>query len=227
MATILGSIPFFDCLVRAEYTQGLKRDHDTYIPAVAHAVRCVRGHSLWFQCMLLEPYGGCAFLLPIEALVWKPCEKPGDMTYQEPWDCFSSEFGVCEIEFVRRGAVEILPGRIKGQYLHTIDFAGSDLAEHVEQHKSLHVCKLETGLIGAFPNNRILWSDPAFWKTVETVPRFESLPGEYRAEGNQDIFRTPMAQAPVTEYVGEKKPKSKPAKAPAKKPSKKAPAKKK
>ena len=34
--------------------------------------------------------------------------------------------------------------------------------------------------------------------------------------------------APVTEYVGEKKPKSKPAKkAPAKKPSKKAPAKKK
>lgn len=230
MANIFGSIPFFDCLVRAEYTQGLQAKHGEFIPAVAHAVRCVRGHSLWFQCMLLEPYGGCAFMLPIEALAWKPCEKPADMTYVQPWDAFSSEFGICEIDFVRRGAVEVLPDRIKGQYRFTIDWSGSDLAEHVEQHKHLHVCLLENGLVGAFPNNRLLWSDPAFWKTVDTLPRFASLPGEYRAEGNQHLMRTPMP-APVTEYVGVKKPAKKqpaPKKAPAKKPgAKKAPAKRK
>lgn len=162
--------------------------------------------------MLLEPYGGCAFLVPIEALCWKPCDPPADMTYVEPWDVFSSEFGVCEMDFVRRGAVEILPARIKGQYHVTIDFVGSDLADYPEQHKSLHICKLETGLIGAFPNNRVLWSDPAFWKTVEDLPRFQSLPGEYRAEGNQSLMRQPMSSAPVTVYVGEKKPKATPAK---------------
>lgn len=135
MPNIFGSIPFFDCLVRAEYTQGLATRHGEFIPAVAHGVRCVRGHSLWFQCMLLEPYGGCAFMLPIEALVWKPCEKPADMTYVQPWDAFSSEFGICELDFVRRGAVEILPSRLKGQYRFTIDWTGNDLADHVEQHK--------------------------------------------------------------------------------------------
>lgn len=188
MAYVLGSIPFFECLIRKEYTQGLKSGHGEYIPAVAHAIRCVRGHSLWFQCMLLDPYGGCAFMVPTEALCWAPCELPDDLTYIQPWDVFSSEFGVCEIDFVRRGAVEILPARVKGQYHCTIDFVGTDLAEYPEQHKSLHICKLENGLIGAFPNNRLLWSDPAFWKTVDAVPRFASLGGEFRAEGNQQMF---------------------------------------
>jgi len=219
---VFGSIPFFDCLVRREYTQGLKSGHGEYIPAVAYAVRCVRGHSLWFQTMLQEPYGGCAFMVPIEALCWKPCDKPDDLTYVQPWDTFSSEFGVCEVEFTKRGAVEALPGRIKGQYRFTLDFIGSDLAEHTEQHKSAHICMLENGLIGAFPNNRLLWSDPAFWKTVEELPRFDSLAGEYRAEGNQHLMGGPMP-APVTEYVGEKKPKtvSKKTVKPKKKPAKK------
>lgn len=224
MAYVMGSIPFFDCQVRAEYLQNHTTGHGTFIPGVAHAVRCVKGHSLWFQVMLLEPYGGCAFMLPIEALVWKPCKRPADMTYVQPWDVFSSEFGVTELEFVRRSAVEVLPARTKGQYRFTIDYTGSDLADHVEQHKSAHIVFLKTGLIGAFPNNRLIWSDPAFWTTVESVPRFQSLAGEYRAEGNQHLLRTTPMPAPVTEYVGEKKPKAKATKkAPAKKPAKKAP----
>ena len=167
-SAVIGSIPFFECLVRAEYTlgNGVERRGE-FLPAVAHAVRVVRGQSLQFQVIFTEgSEAGAAFLLPIEALCWKPCERERDMTYVQPWDCFSSEFGVCEIEFVRRGAVEVLPDRRKGQYRFTIDYVGSDLAEHFEQHKAAHVVFIDGGLIGAFPNNRLLWSDPAFWKKI-------------------------------------------------------------
>lgn len=196
MAYIFGSIPMFECMVRAEYLHNLSKGEGEFVKAMAHGVRCVRGHTVWVQTMLMEPYGGCAFMVPLEAIVWKPCAKEADLTFVCPWDVFSSDFGVCELEMVRRGAVEVLPSRVKGQYLFTLDFAGSDLAEFPEQHKALHFVRQETGLIGAFPNNRLIWSDPAMWQTVKDLPRFESLAGEFRAEGNQHLMRvetTPTA----------------------------------
>jgi hypothetical protein len=85
--------------------------------------------------------------------------------------------------FVRRGRVEALPGRIEGEYRFTLDFTGTDLADDPGQHKALHVCFLETGLIGAFPNNRLLWLDSAFWELRQEHPDFEALEVECRAEG--------------------------------------------
>jgi hypothetical protein len=49
----------------------------------------------------------------------------------------------------RRGAAYVLPHRIRAQYQFTIDFMGSAIADDPEQHKSLHVCLIEGGLIGA------------------------------------------------------------------------------
>lgn len=190
MSYIYGSIPFFECLVRAEYTRNLRDRHGEFYPAVAHAVRCVRGSSLWFQCIFTRQHGGAAFMLPIEALCWAPCE-PAPAKQVQPWDVFSSDFGVSQDAFTHRGAVEVLPGRVAGQYRFTLDFAGTDLAEYPDQHKALHVVFLAGGLVGAYPNNRLLWSDPAFWATLTERPDFESLAGEYRAEGNQELFRPP------------------------------------
>lgn len=188
MAYIYGDVPFFECLVRREYTRNLTDGHGEYLPAVAHAVRSIRGHSLWFQCIFTQRHAGAAFLLPIEALCWRPCDKPDAMTYVQPWDCFSETFTAHQSSFVGRGAVAVLPDRVPGQYRFTIDWAGSDLAEYPEQHKSAHVVFLETGLIGAFPNNRMLWSDPAFWTVADEKPDFISLAGEFRAEGNQRLM---------------------------------------
>lgn len=179
---IYGSIPYFECLVRAEYTRNHKGGHGEYLPAVAHAVRCVRGHSLWFQVIFTEQHGGAAFLLPIEALVTKPCERAPTSAVQ-PWDVSSSRFGVSEDAFTARGVVDVLPDRARGQYRFTLDFVGTDLAEHPEQHKALHLVFLESGQIGAYPNNRLRWHDPAFWTVSTERPPFESLGGEYRAEG--------------------------------------------
>lgn len=196
---IIASIPYFRCYVRREYTRNLKDRHGEFIPAVAYAVRVVRGHSLWFQVMLTEPEdaklpndtGGASFLLPIEALVHQPCADQIEMTYIQPWDCFSSEFGVATLDFVARGAVYALPDRIPGQYRFSLDFAGSDLADDPGQHKHLHVCFLDGGLIGAFPNNRLLWRDDAFWKVMDQRPDFLSLEQEFRSEGHQHVVRAP------------------------------------
>lgn len=195
MAFILGDVPFFRCLVRKEYTRDLADGHGEYIEGVAHAVRCIRGDSLWFQVNLKDPYGGCAFALPIEALAWKPCPLPEGLAHIQPWDCFSQDFTVVELAFVRRAATYILPGRIKAEYRFTIDFAGSDLAVDPAQHKALHVCFLESGLIGAFPNNRVLWEDKAFWDVSTDKPDLDVLNQEFRAEGPQ--FRTPPAIKPT------------------------------
>lgn len=181
MSCIYGSIPYFECLVRAEYTRNRKDRHGEYYPAIAHAVRCVRGHSLWFQCIFTERHAGAAFLLPIEALVTKPCPAAPTAEVQ-PWDVFSSEFGISQDAFTHRGAVDVLPDRARAEYRFTIDFAGSDLAEHPEQHKALHVVLRSDGIIGAYPNNRLLWHDPAFWTTTTERPDFESLSGEFRSE---------------------------------------------
>lgn len=183
MSFIFDSVPYFRCLVRREFTRDLKDGHGDYFDAVAHGVRCVRGHSLWFQTILTSGEGsGAAFLLPIEALVTKPCAAVETKIVQ-PWDTFSSSFGVSELAFVARGGVDVLPDRVPAQYRFTIDFIGSDLAEDPDQHKHLHVIFRDDGLIGAYPNNRLLWSDPAFWTVTQERPKFESLSSEFRAEG--------------------------------------------
>jgi len=186
---IYGSVPFFECLVRAEYTRNLQDRHGEFYPAVVHAVRCIRGSSLWFQAIFTKKHGGAAFMVPIQALVWREAPPPSSTAVVQPWDVFSSDFGVSQDTFTHRGAVEVLPTRTRGQYRFTIDCAGSDLAEHPDQHKALHVVFREDGLIGAYPNNRLLWSDPAFWETLTERPDFLSLEGEFRAEGNQELVR--------------------------------------
>lgn len=189
MSTIFGPIPYFRCLARREYTRDLEDRHGEWLACLAIGVRCIRGHSLWFQVVFTgedekgnpTPTGGAMYMLPIQALAWKPCKAP-DQAYIQPWDVFSWEFGVCELPLLARGRCEVLPDRRTGRYRFTIDFAGTDLAEDPEQHKHLHVVFLDQGQIGAFPNNRLLMQDPAFWEVTQERPDFVSLGQEFRGE---------------------------------------------
>jgi hypothetical protein len=190
MPYLTASIPYFKCLVRREYTRNLRDRQGEYIPAIAYGVRCVRGASLSFQCMLREPddgspndTGGASFLVPIEGLCHRPCPVPEGMEHIQPWDTFAEWFGVCAFDLIASGRAYVLPGKVPAQYRFSIDFTGSDLADDPEQHKQLHLCFLESGLIGAFPNNRLLFRDDAFWELMDQPPDFLSLDGEFRAEG--------------------------------------------
>lgn len=200
MPYLIAPIPYIPCYVRREYTRNLRDRHGEFIPAIAYAIRVVRGSSLWFLTMFMEPddgtpnsTGGASYWLPIEALCHLKCPKPDGMDLIQPWDCFSSDFGVATFDFTARGACYVLPDRVPAQYRFTVDFTGTDLADDPEQHKSLSICLLEGGLIGAFPNNRLLYRDDAFWKIAEEKPDFVSLAPEFRAEGHNYLTREPAA----------------------------------
>lgn len=179
---LIGNVPYFRCLVRAEYTRNLTDGFGDYLDAYAVAVRCVRGVSLYFQVVFwTAAAGGAMFWLPIEALATKPCD-PADAVTVQPWDVFSSDFGICEIAVLARGRCFVLPDRVPARYRFTIDFTGTDLADDPEQHKSLHVVFRDDGLIGAYPNNRLLMQDPALFVAADPAPAFVALASEFRAE---------------------------------------------
>lgn len=203
MSFIFDQVPYFKCRVRAEYLYNLEVRSGVYIDAIAVAVRCKRGMSLYFQCWLQSPgYAGIMFLVPIEALTHGDYPTAASTPFYQPWDTFSETFGVSCIDLFQHQRVYVLgPGsnRWEGQYLFTIDFTGNDLADDLEQHKHLHVVKLDCGIFGAYPNNRLLVEDTAFFPSVVSdVPRLKSLAHESRAEGPyavpQSSFPHPVAE---------------------------------
>lgn len=191
MSFILADTPqIIRCLVRKEFTQNHQRGYGSYLSAHILGVRCQEAASLQFQVRFDEPEcAGAMFCLPIQALCWKPCAQP-HIELVQPWDTFSSTFTVHEFGLWKRGNAQLLnvrgiegyPERLPARYLFTIDFEGNALADDFEQHKQLHLLKVEAGWISAVPNNRVLSVDSAFAQPCETLPRFESLEHLYTGE---------------------------------------------
>jgi hypothetical protein len=190
MSYLLENIPYFECLVRREYTRDMAGPKGQYLKAIAFAVWCRRGRMLGFQVMFTGKdqdgneanSGGAMFSqIPIEALVWKPCEMP-PARHVAPWDVFSETFTVVTLELIHRSRAFVLPERLPGRYLFTVDYTRSDLADNPEQHKQHHVLMMGGGWFAVMPNNRLLVSDPAFWDVTEERPDFTALTRVFSAE---------------------------------------------
>ena len=191
MSFLLGNMPYFRALVRREYTTAHQRGHGEFLKALVFGVHCRRGRMVDFQVMFLgEDHqgnkvqtGGAMFAeMPIRALCHMPVPEPTTLDEVAPWDVFSETFTVVEFDLLTRMRCHILPSKIGGRYLFTIDFCGSDLADDPEQHKQLHIIKLDSGNFGAFPNNRLIMEDPAQWDALTERPDFASDGREYFAE---------------------------------------------
>jgi hypothetical protein len=184
LSYLFDRIPYFRCQVRREFTTNLKRHHGEYLHGIAVGVRMQRGLSLYFQVWLQAGVGaGAMFLLPIQALVTKPCELP-DSNVVQPWDVFSPDFTCARLELFYRSVAYVLPTRARGRYVMTFDFTGNELADDLEQHKHLHLLAMDGGWYAAMPNNRLLIEDLAFLDDGVTHerPDFESLATEFRSE---------------------------------------------
>lgn len=190
MSFLFDNVPYFYCLVRREYTTAHKRGHGEYLSAVAHAVYCRRARMISFQVLFLgedhagvpAQTGGAMFArVPVQALCWKPCSLPAADDCAA-WDVFGETFTVVELDLLMRGTVVLLPRRLSGRYLFSIDFCASDLADDPAQHKQLHIIKVDEGFFAAVPNNRMLYNDPAFFVTATERPDFESDCAEYYSE---------------------------------------------
>jgi len=214
MSFLCDNIDITPVYVRGEYMRNLEQGHGEFAKGIAHAVRCRRGYSIYFLVALLEPYGGAQFWLPIEALTWRPGAPVRPVRELQEYDCLSDTFAFVELRLLARGAAKIIRTGEKAQYRFTLDFGCGDLSDYPEQHKSLHVVWLEDGNIGAYPNNRIVFEDPAFWKTLDRRPDFEALDLEARAEVGFDaeklrrkpaVFRTVVRIPEYLQKAGEQR----------------------
>ena len=189
MALFLSSIPFFDCLVRKEYTRDLRDGHGSYYSAKAVGIRCQRGRMPAVQCVLdgfnevdaPVPTGGAMFIVPLCALASRPCEAPKSEQVS-PWDCLSDTFSIVTLELLSEMKAHVLPSRLPGRYIFTIQYGRSDLADDPTQHKQHHLCRLDAGWFGCFPNNRLLLDDGALFRPTTEKPDFLPLSHTFSAE---------------------------------------------
>lgn len=189
MSLFLASCPYFEVLVRREYTRNLKDRKGEWLTAKAIAVECCRGRMLGFQVLLTgedekgeaQPTGGAMFRLPIEALAWKPCVKP-EPAVMAPWDCLSDEFAVVVLDLLRDIRMVSIPSMERGRYLFTVHPGRSELTDDPEQMKQMHVCAMDGGWFAALPNTRMLIEEPAFYEMTKEAPDFIALAKSFSSE---------------------------------------------
>jgi hypothetical protein len=179
---IFDKIPYFRCKVRREFTTNFKRWKGRYLDGIAVAVRMQRGLSIYFQVWIQNGRGsGAMFLLPIQALVHKPCKMPRTEMIQ-PWNVFSPDFSCSRIDLFYQSRAYVGPDDKSGSYMMTFDFTGNELADDVEQHKCLHLIAVDDGWFAAVPNNRLRIEDTAFLEASHMRPDFEVLTKEFHSE---------------------------------------------
>ena len=98
----------------------------------------------------------------------------------QPWDCASHHHSV----FVMDRATpcpwmaKIDGNMYPAQYLFTVDYTESEIADDPAQHKQSHVLQLLdagewTGNVVALPNNRVRVTHPAWFVTGDGPPDFK------------------------------------------------------
>ena len=160
MSYLISNIPHFKCWVRKEFTHNHQMYHGEYLHGLAIAVNTVPDRCLSFQVVFTgcesdddenEPnvHGGAMWArMPITALV-------ADIPYEEwpqimpthlaqPWDCSSHHHSVVRLDRVSSSPwICKIDGEFhKGQYLFTVDYTESDIADDPAQHKQSHVLQL-------------------------------------------------------------------------------------
>jgi hypothetical protein len=179
--TFLVNTPYTPCLVRNEFLCDQKRGHGEFTEATVFAFRAEPARVPMFQLMTAQ--GAQWARIPIHALATKPCPV---MALQLAcwWDSFSRHCTVTELKFLRNHRVQAV-GRdgIKrpGVYLFTVAWCNGGWAEISNQSKDHHIIALDSGPWIAYPNNKLLWSDPS-WIDQELPQGWESPSDNYSVE---------------------------------------------
>lgn len=157
--------------LRDEYMYQQKKGKGNFTECVVLSVRCMPGQAALFQVLL--PNGVVRDKLPSHALLTKPETPEPDLPfhYLQIWNCFSYNFTIIQLNYLKDAPVEIYAKDRKwypGKYFATINWGSNDpnadmtLAEDPSEHKSHHIILLDNGQIALQPNNRIKWSEPSF-----------------------------------------------------------------
>lgn len=165
------NIPPIECYIRKEYLYNLETGHGELVEGTAFGVKSLQGNALLF--LVMTDIGAIYDKIPISALVpYAKKDAPAlPFHYLQLWDCFSYSPHVVQFMFLKgkRAMVLMKDGSHReGIYRFTIDWdadgsksVSTSYAEEPSQHKAAHVIELFDGYFVAYPNNRILWSEPS------------------------------------------------------------------
>ena len=160
----LHDTPYVSAFVRAEFLHNHEAGAGKFYEATVFGFRAEPARVPCFQVMLAA--GAQWARVPIHALCSKAC-APLSVELSCWWDCYGYNAQVHEFAFLKNHRVEAL-GRDKtvrkGRYLFTIDWVKDGWSETPDQHKNHHVIALDDGPWIAYPNNRLLWTDPSWIK---------------------------------------------------------------
>jgi len=181
--------------VRNEYMYQHKKGHGNFTEGIIVSVRCMPGQVALFQVLLNN--GVMRDKLPSHALMTTPNTPTPDLPfhYLQIWNCFSYNFTLLQLNFIKDAPVEIYMKDRKwysGKYFATINWGSNDintdisLAEDPMEHKSHHIILMDNGQLALQPNNRIKWSEPSFvTKTFPTKPDYLVCNEFYNSEDRE------------------------------------------
>ena len=190
MASLNHDFPQTEVLLRERYLYDGDPERKGFRRAVWFGVTAIEGQPLLFHSMLDD--GAVFARLPVSAFCWKEAPERA-LDFLEIWNCPSYDLVVNEWRWLSGLRVDVLlkdQSWIAGEYVTTIDFAGSEEAEGPGDigWKCKHLIRLTDGNFALQPNNRLRFYEPAF-ATREFNPDYRVNTKRWNVE-NQGKWRT-------------------------------------
>lgn len=188
MPELNADVPRFECLVRAEFLYGFQDGFGDFEPGICHSVAAIQGRALGFHVLLDN--GAHIGRLPIHALVQHERATvipESDVWRLQLWDCFSYKLSVIEHDWLSELRVKcaLTDGTVLGgEYMFTVDYYGSDVAEDAGHAgwKCHHVLALDNGCYAALPNNRVAFAEPSRVTPFDQPPKYKIMPRTWKTE---------------------------------------------
>jgi hypothetical protein len=178
MAYLNHPLPPWSAYIRNEFLYNHWKGWGEYTLCDIHSVTSIENKVPLFEAFLENGVNWTR--RPLHAFCWRvDAEKPTiDQVYM--WNCFSPYIDVQIRPRLNGLRADLLTGKTTsgGEYLFTLDWSWENSAilntnfSTTPEHKCAHIFKMDNGNFYAYPNNRIIWRDPAF-----TFNRIKQNPG--------------------------------------------------
>ena len=184
--------------VRRGFVTGQYERDNTLIECVLYGLCSVPGRALTVHVLLEN--GASYARVPIHALshtntvsTWWPLQTC------QSWDCFSYDFDVTRYSYLRDRRVLVLPAKVWGTYVGTVDWQDNGYSDSPVQHKQAHLVALDTGQFGAYPNNHLRWEDLSFtdWTQAVKLSRNTKIWYAERKPMHEDDCPCPDCREPI------------------------------
>lgn len=159
-------LPPFECYMRKEFLYQLDPEKEgEYVDVLIFGLTSLENKALGFWA--LDDGGAMLGRFPIHAFTKEPHPAHWSHDSLELWCAMSYHPHVHTWKRLEHASVRVLmPNKeiVRGEYMTTIDWYGSALAESAGEHgwKCAHLIQLDCGCFALQPNNRTLWDD-ASW----------------------------------------------------------------